>query len=87
MQLFMPQSIESCFECSYLQHQDSQNTGTALVETYMCRYLRSLGITHILEIKRAGNEVKREAYIPHERCPLRPKQFQANLIDEGTMQS
>lgn len=82
MAMFLPQTIRDCFECPYLQHQSSVNTGTALVETYLCRYLRSMGITHILEIKRAGNSNMRELYQPHEKCPMKPESFEANLVDE-----
>lgn len=86
MPMFMPQTVESCFDCPYLQHQSSENTGTALVETYLCRYLRSMGVTHVLEIKKSGSELRKEEYVPHEQCPIRPEQFEANLVDEEAVQ-
>lgn len=78
--LFLPNSFVDCFDCPYLQYQTSENTGTKLIETYLCRYLRSMGISYFLEIKRVGENLGREQYTPHEKCPMLPDQFTANLL-------
>lgn len=74
---FYPVSISGCHECAYLQFQDAKNTGTALVESYLCRWLRTLGITHNIEFKRSGGAADvssdefQKIFEPHLKCPLR----------------
>lgn len=76
MSHFFPNTFDDCSECPHCQFQGAVNTGTALLESYICRFLRVLGTTFLIEFKRVGDNPNaspefQKAFTPHEKCPLR----------------